>query len=193
MRKNAGSKPKPISPDAVKRDDKPQKSFSKKGSFWDTDRNDDGTAGNFVPKKKGAAKNEIVEKISDYKKKIEQFKVTNFNPHGTPRKNELEETEQEKNLKLKTAAEKPESEEAAKAPKRAYEPRKFTRRPVKISEEEAEKKPRNPGIKKTNEHTRRRPSDLAKPGTKKFDKPAGKKTDKPAAKKAGSPKKPGRK
>jgi len=185
MRKTAAGKAKSPASDSAKSAEKPKKSFAKKGSFWDSDRNDDGTAGNFVPKKGVAGKNDNVEKISDYKKKIEQFKVTNFNPRGVPRKNEVEKSELD-NQKLKTAVtDTVETDEPDKAPKRAYEPRKFTRRPVKVSEEEAEKKPRNPGIKKTNEHTRRRSSDLAKPAAKKFDKPAAKKT--------GSAKKPGRK
>jgi len=56
---------------------------------------------------------------------------------------------------------------------------------VKSTEEESEKKPRNSGIKKTNEHTRRRSSDLVKPASKNFDKSS--------VKKSGTVKKPGRK
>lgn len=174
MRKNALNKQKPAENKSVKQTEKPLK---KRSSFWATDRSDDGTTGNYVSVK-GDTDNRrnIAVNNNENSKNYYERRITNFNPNGTPRKKENAE---QKDL-VKTAISKasnPDAEnKAEKEAKRKYEPRKFTRRPLKATEEEIKKKPRNPGIKKTNEHTRRRSSDLVKPTSKKFDKSLVKKS-----------------
>jgi len=100
MRKSALNKQKPVENKSVEQTEKPIK---KKSSFWDTDRSDDGTTGNYVSIKENTDhKRNIAENNNENSKSYYERRITNFNPNGTPRKKENAE---QKDL-VKTAASK---------------------------------------------------------------------------------------